>query len=736
MNRKQMLAKLADLAGLRNQRADDIVNTITSMGTTRDPSQYSYFKRCRLELEELEETFAAGGLPRRICELPAQEMTRTWWDFNVSHDSREAAEAVQDYVRGREEELDVAAKFCEAETWARAYGGAIIVIGWDDRAPNLLTPLRKRSGTKIRWLRVYEAVNVQIERMEDNPLSPRYGQPRTYRLLTRADGTPSNTLVHASRCLHFRGVLTPQRMREENHWWDISNVEAVYGALRDLEGTYQGVGRLTHEFGLPTYKMDGQLEMVAGGNSNLVIQAMSLLNLGKSLANAIVIDKEDDFTQNSPNVAGLADLMDREVERVSMYTGIPVTKLAGRAPAGLNSTGEGDQNNWYDEIMAEARLRHGDPLERLRKLILCEAACPVPIEELEDWEQQPVPLYEQSEADKAEIGQKRAAEAKVYVELGAMTPDEVRSTIRKEGFWQVSDEDLGNDAPAGAATDPLSAALESLLVPQEPQPLGAQPAFDAAQRCDDPFSNMGILAAFTRDDFEHQLIDAYEAEAIALADAEIARMGLGNPFNVQNPTFRQALGEFTLSHLPDINATTRRALSVIFADTASAGLGREAMVKRMREVYDAFSQRRATTIVRTEMTRLQSAANQAVWEEAPGVVGKQWNAAFRNTRDSHAFMHGQRADVRGLFMSGAGFTAQHPGGFGVASEDVNCQCVVVPVTVISQLDDADGDVAQERFDGEAEARARSLDRSLGYLGPLTYRLLMEQFDKAVVSTGS
>ena len=48
-------------------------------------------------------------------------------------------------------------------------------------------------------------------------------------------------------------------------------------------------------------------------------------------------------------------------------------------------------------------------------------------------------------------------------------------------------------------------------------------------------------------------------------------------------------------------------------------------------------------------------------------------------RDSHSAMDGQRQPVTNPFRSPDGFTAMYPGDFGVASEDINCRCVVIPV---------------------------------------------------------
>ena len=60
-------------------------------------------------------------------------------------------------------------------------------------------------------------------------------------------------------------------------------------------------------------------------------------------------------------------------------------------------------------------------------------------------------------------------------------------------------------------------------------------------------------------------------------------------------------------------------------------------------------------------------------------VVKQWDASIdKRTRSSHIALDGQLRELDQPFKSPTtGHTAMYPGGFGVASEDINCRCVVL-----------------------------------------------------------
>jgi hypothetical protein len=97
----------------------------------------------------------------------------------------------------------------------------------------------------------------------------------------------------------------------------------------------------------------------------------------------------------------------------------------------------------------------------------------------------------------------------------------------------------------------------------------------------------------------------------------------------------------------------------------------------------AFSATRSLRIARTEATRFVNAgADQAYGQAlASGLaVRKQWlTARDGEVRTSHMALDGQTVDAGEEFTSSSGSTARFPGGFGIASLDINCRCTTIPV---------------------------------------------------------
>ena len=86
------------------------------------------------------------------------------------------------------------------------------------------------------------------------------------------------------------------------------------------------------------------------------MQAQSVMksNFGMQLVN-----KGDQITNTQYSFAGLPEVYDSMCLDLAGAARIPVTKLFGRSPAGMNATGESDLRNYYDYVdtLRESKLR-------------------------------------------------------------------------------------------------------------------------------------------------------------------------------------------------------------------------------------------------------------------------------------------------------------------------------------------------------------------------------------------
>lgn len=86
----------------------------------------------------------------------------------------------------------------------------------------------------------------------------------------------------------------------------------------------------------------------------------------------------------------------------------------------------------------------------------------------------------------------------------------------------------------------------------------------------------------------------------------------------------------------------------------------------------------ATSIKRVIDTETHRVYNEGQYDtaKASGVNAKKtWVTMLdEKVRDTHTFLEGVTVGIDEKFYSISGASAMHPGGFGVADEDVNCRC--------------------------------------------------------------
>lgn len=309
---------------------DGLTNAITGMGGGDDKAAAVQYTCNRLTEQTLNAAYEAASVGRKVVDIPALDATRNWraWQGEAEQITRLAAV---------ETRLRLSYKLQAALISARLYGTAAIYAsdGKDPREP--------LSGN-IAGLRVLPsnlfAPGEAIEDMKD----PRYGEPKHF--------TIEQVDVHPSRMAVFYGIQRPKG-QGSNEFGGMSVLGPVYDALRAFDSGIHSASTMMHEKNVSGVTIENLQDLLAQSGGEQAVQSrLHAMKLGKGLHNMLVLGEGEEYANHDLNLAGVPQTIEAFMQAVGAAADIPLTRLFGISPGGLQSTGESDLRNYYDRIRA------------------------------------------------------------------------------------------------------------------------------------------------------------------------------------------------------------------------------------------------------------------------------------------------------------------------------------------------------------------------------------------------
>ena len=408
-------------------RQDDYANAVMGSGTRRDRSTYTRAGMASLLTQsELESLYISDGFARKVVDVVAEEMTRAGIELE------DMDESVSSKVLAKLEELDAMRHYNDAIRWSRLFGGAVMVMGLNDGGA-FDVPLNPDGIRDVEFLRVYDRYQATVRNRVLDPMSPDYGQVENWLISPHTGGTPY--VVHSSRVQIFDGSAIPDRLRQSNDGWGLSELQACYDQLKRLGMSHQWANALLERSQQAVHKIPGLAELLrAPGGEEMVQKRADVVDMVRGILNTIIIDGLEDYAVSANAMTGVPDVMDRFAEALSAVSSIPVTVLMGRAPGGMNSTGKSDLENWYARVESMQKDQLHKPLDKTVGIILRTMGREEP-----DYKLCFKPLFVPSDKEVAEVEKLEADTQKAkmetaigYAGINALDPDEIRKGLADE----------------------------------------------------------------------------------------------------------------------------------------------------------------------------------------------------------------------------------------------------------------------------------------------------------------
>jgi len=383
----------------RQPMQDGLQNVVANLGTGRDKAAHSHYVASFMSPAELQTAYRASWLAQAIINNPAEDATRKWRKWRAPAEQITKIEAL-------EKKLQLPARVKDALQTAGLLGGSAIYMNMDGADQD--QPIDETK--ELRSLVVLPCTSLQPVEIVRDINSIYYGKAELYRMTTTGD--KSEVIIHASRLAIFMGNKVPGDQwltNAINRGWGDSRLQPALDPVMQYDSTMANMASLVYEAKVDVFKFAGFADALGNSADEAgLTRRLSAQAAMKGINGAVVIDMQDDYQQKSATFSGLPELVAKQQEGVAGAAGQPVTRIFGRAVAGLSGSGDGDERVYYDRIGHMQADDITPALSVLDEVLITQALGTRPPDVYYTW----TPLRQLSESERADVFVKTANAAR------------------------------------------------------------------------------------------------------------------------------------------------------------------------------------------------------------------------------------------------------------------------------------------------------------------------------------
>lgn len=366
---------------------------------------------------------------RRMVEVIATEATRKWIRITAKGDNDRSKEI--DKIKDEFQRLKVQDRFRQCLEIDGFFGRSHLYIdtGATDNPKELVMPIGngwddvskvKVTKGKLQRLQVVEPVWTYPQKYNSNdPLKADWYKPQTWLVLGKE--------LHVSRLLYFCSREVPDILKPSYSFGGLSLTQIAIPYVQNWLKTRQSVADLIRSFSVSGLATDLQSLLQEEGDG--VLNRMQLFNQVRDNNGSFLLDKDsEEFFNVSTPLGTLDALQSASLEQLCTVSGIPVVKLLGIQPNGMNASSEGEIRTFYDWIGAYQEAVMRDNLQAVlgfAQLNLFGKVDPDIIFEFE-------PLWSLTDKEKAEVEKLKSESASIKINDGVIDQLEERKRVASE----------------------------------------------------------------------------------------------------------------------------------------------------------------------------------------------------------------------------------------------------------------------------------------------------------------
>lgn len=401
-------------------REDSWFNPQTGIGDTNESAETHFIRGRLLQLQELADIFYGDDLAYRVvAKLPQEALKRKPRIVN-KRATPEQVTAVNERLDG----MEFHSKVRDAATFGRLFGDAGL---WMATANDQTEPFRL--GERVRFLKPLDRRVLLAAGYYTNAAEENLGTPNAYSVIPvgmTLSHRDLGTQLHETRLPMWHGLKLDSIQRAYNLGWNYSVLQRVYPVIRDMGETWAGISILLRELSIKVLKVKG-LQASNTTRPDLVKFRLRLARQSLSTLKMMAIDADTESFERveSGTLTGAAQILEQVLTRVAAAAEMPVTKLYGRSPSGLNSSGDEETREWYDTV---ATYQQSELRPSMLRVVNAVASGMFP-QVRGGWDVEFPSLWQPTEGEAADNANKVADVDGKLISNGVFTPEQI-ATIR------------------------------------------------------------------------------------------------------------------------------------------------------------------------------------------------------------------------------------------------------------------------------------------------------------------
>ena len=363
---------------------------------------------------------------RAPAETIANEMTRKWIKLKGTGEG-DSAERITDLTKSMVE-FGVQEHFRRIAEGDGLFGRmqlAILIKGQENRPWLPLTIDDKGRGGvakgSLQGFRTVEPIWTTPSVYNSNdPTAPDFYKPDAWYVLGKK--------YHATRLLTFISRELPDIMKPSYNFGGLSMTQLMEPYVRQFLRTRDAVSDLIHNFSIIVLKTNME-SALQGGDGGELLKRARLFTQQRDNQGVFLVDKEDEeLEQVAVPLSGLAELQAQAQEHMAAPSHIPLVKLLGITPSGLNASSEGEITVFYDFVRSMQESLFSQHLTTVLKVLQLNLWGKVDDSITFEY----VSLDEPTGTELAAIRKSDAEMDATYINSGVIDPAEVREKVSRD----------------------------------------------------------------------------------------------------------------------------------------------------------------------------------------------------------------------------------------------------------------------------------------------------------------